>query len=661
MPRTTGSIACGSSSTGTQLQSDRTTEEILALGDLAAKLRAFGWMVETCDGHDHAALRDVFGRFREGGDAPKALIAETIKGKGVSFMEHPTALVEGGGPLPVARRCAGGRAVRARARRARPTDRRRYAALGLEPPTYEPAAPPADVRRLEGEPESGAGARRAPVTDEYVVEAYGDELVELAGRHEQLVVLDADLASDCRVRAFELAYPERFLECGIAEQDMVSAAAGLARHGFLPVVNSFASFLGSRANEQIYNQASERTKVVYALHYAGLVPAGPGKSHQSVRDISLLGALPDLTIVQPGSAEETRVLLRWAVDEADGSVAIRLAIGPSPRGIDSPAEAAPGVPQFLRDGEDALLVSYGPVMLHEALTAAEILAKRDVAVAVANMPWLNRIEAAAPSADMRTSSSSRTTPRSAGSVTPFGAQASRPRCTASRAGPPAAPPPRPFGPWARRRVGRRSHRGVAGVSDRRVWVVLPDLLSIRVFFDTGIVDGLRERLAGAIACVFLVSDRAAAAWVGRLEDTLAPGRGALGDRRRPRRARLAAGGRVAGRADRLLPARHPPEPPPRVPRGADARRTSQLDARLRAGRMASELAHARARHGALVLQLAPPRARSSARDDALGVLRARRRERPAPLRPPVPRCGTPTRTCRSSPTSRAGTTPSARA
>ncbi len=83
-----------------------------------------------------------------------------------------------------------------------------------------------------------------------------------------------------------------------------------------PVVNSFASFLASRANEQIYNQASERTKVVYALHYAGLIPAGPGKSHQSVRDISLLAALPDMTIVQPASAEETRALLRWAVEEA---------------------------------------------------------------------------------------------------------------------------------------------------------------------------------------------------------------------------------------------------------------------------------------------------------------------------------------------------------
>src|SRR5207302_10276454 len=155
-------------------------------------------------------------------------------------------------------------------------------------------------------------------------------------------VLDADLASDCRVRAFELAEPSRFVESGIAEQDMVSAAAGMARQGVLPIVNSFASFLASRANEQIYNQASEGTKVVYALHYAGLIPAGPGKSHQSVRDISLLAALPNVAIVQPTNAEETRALVRWAIDDADENVAVRLAIGPSPRLIGLPEPRAFG-------------------------------------------------------------------------------------------------------------------------------------------------------------------------------------------------------------------------------------------------------------------------------------------------------------------------------
>jgi transketolase len=388
------------------LQSDKTTEEILALGDLEAKLRAFGWEVEACDGHDHAALRAAFGRFRQAGEAPKALIAETIKGRGVSFMEHPAALVEGGGLY----RWHAGAPDDEAFERARDELAQRIArgfeAFGLDAPAYEPLTESQDVRArqaspLQGEPESGAGTRRSSVTDEYVVEAYGDELVALGAEHEHLVVVDADLASDCRVRGFELAYPERFLECGIAEQDMVSAAAGLARHGFLPVVNSFASFLASRANEQIYNQASERTKVVYALHYAGLIPAGPGKSHQSVRDISLLGALPNVTIVQPGNTEETRALLRWAVEEAEENVAIRLAIGPSPRRIELDGSVTPGRGRVLRDGADAVLLAYGPVLLHEALTAAEVLESRGIQLSVVNMPWLNRVAADAACAHER--------------------------------------------------------------------------------------------------------------------------------------------------------------------------------------------------------------------------------------------------------------------
>jgi transketolase len=159
-------------------------------------------------------------------------------------------------------------------------------------------------------------------------------------------------------------------------------------------VNSFAAFLASRANEQIYNQASEGTKVVYALHYAGLIPAGPGKSHQSLRDVSLLAALPNMTIVQPANAEETQALLRWAVESANENVALRLAIGPSPRRIEleQAYQVEVGRGSVLRTGDEAVLLSYGPVMLHEALRASEILAGRGVGVAVADMPWLNRID-----------------------------------------------------------------------------------------------------------------------------------------------------------------------------------------------------------------------------------------------------------------------------
>jgi transketolase len=383
-----------------ELQSDRVTEEIVALESLEAKLRSFGARVVTCDGHDHATLRIAFAKLWERDNGrPGVLIAKTIKGKGVSFMEHPAALAAGGGTYRWHAGAPDDETFAAAAGELQARIEQAFGALGLGSLVLD-EAPPLDDRgsHLQGEPESGAGAptARGRVTDEYVAAAYGEALLDLAAREPRLVVLDADLASDCRVRAFELAEPDRFVENGIAEQDMVSLAAGMARHGLLPVVNSFASFLASRANEQIYNQASERTKVVYALHYAGLIPAGPGKSHQSLRDASLLAAIPGVAVVQPCNAEETRALVEWAVLEAEESVALRLAIGPSPRRIELPAGyvPAPGVGATLREGADATLVSYGPVMLHEALTAAELLSARGLEAAVVAMPWLDRVDTA---------------------------------------------------------------------------------------------------------------------------------------------------------------------------------------------------------------------------------------------------------------------------
>ena len=340
-----------------EVQSDKPTEEIVALGDLEAKLRAFGWEVETADGHDHAALRAAFGRFRR--RRRRAEGARRADGEGEGRLVHGAPCRARGRRrhVPLACGCARRRAVRARRRGARGPPRR--AVRRARPRPARTRAPrdrgagrrPRGGARVRGRHprEAGASLRESA---EYVVEAYGETLLELGAERADLVVLDADLASDCRTRAFELAYPDRFFQCGIAEQDMVSTAAGMARHGLLPVVNSFASFLASRANEQIYNQASEGSKVVYALHYAGLIPAGPGKSHQSIRDISLLGALPNVTIVQPGSWDETSALVRWAVSEADETVALRLVIGPSPRRLELRPSDRRRAGSVLRDGDD---------------------------------------------------------------------------------------------------------------------------------------------------------------------------------------------------------------------------------------------------------------------------------------------------------------------
>lgn len=383
-----------------KVQSDKRVSEIVSLGDLEAKFRACNWHVTRCDGHDHEALARLWDELRRVTDRPKAVIADTIKGRGVSFMEHERALADGGGYYRWHAGAPGDEPFLAAHEElvARVNDG--LASLGLQPLELvnverDSKGEPFFARNALGEPVSrGDQAGTTTMTKDYVVEAYGAALLDVAARRPDVVVLDADLAADCRTRRFELEMPERFIQNGIAEQDMVSMAGGLARHGLLPIVNSFASFLASRANEQIYNNATERSRIVYVCHYAGLIPAGPGKSHQSLRDIALLANLQDFTIIQPANAVETAQALDYCVDEAPGSSMLRLVIGPSPRRIETPDgyRLQRGRGWTVRDGTDAVMFAYGPVMLHEALLAAETLAAQGVSLAVVNQPWLNAVD-----------------------------------------------------------------------------------------------------------------------------------------------------------------------------------------------------------------------------------------------------------------------------
>jgi transketolase len=309
------------------------------------------------------------------------IIADTRKGKGISFMEKPlTEEISGkkyykwhsGAPDDDSY-------IKGLAELSKSINKL-AAGLGLEKIIIP-------ENKAEGKPVT-------KLDKEFVTDAYGDALVELAKTNDKIIVLDGDLSADCKLRKFEYAYPDRFIENGIAEQDMVSTAGGLARMGLIPIVNTFASFLAARANEQIYNNAGEKTKIIYGCHFSGIIPAGPGKSHQSVRDISLLGALPNVTIIQPCNAFETKKTVEYCINEAKENCVIRLVIGPSPERIQLPEfyQFRIGIGTELTDGKDAVLFAYGPVMLHEALTAAEYLEKINFGLKVVNMPWLNKID-----------------------------------------------------------------------------------------------------------------------------------------------------------------------------------------------------------------------------------------------------------------------------
>ena len=359
-----------------KLQSDSAVSAVSDLGPIEDKFRAFGWEVRRCDGHDFAQLRDALAHFDTVRDRPKVLIADTIKGKGVSFMEglasgDQTYHFHAGAPT-LENYVAATREIIERVNR-------RLAELGHAEVVLTSAPVP---------------VRIAPKQPEKLVLAYGDELLALARERPEIVVMDADLLSDCGIEAFKEELPERFIECGIAEQHMVSAAGGMALRGMLPVVHSFACFLSTRANEQIYNNATEKKKIIYTATLAGLVPAGPGHSHQSVRDISAVGAVPGLVALEPCTEREARLAIRWAVEQNPASTYLRFVNVPLDLSYALPGDYALRVGRgaLLRPGTDVALVGYGPLLLTNAWKAADELAGQGVSAAVIDLPWLNRID-----------------------------------------------------------------------------------------------------------------------------------------------------------------------------------------------------------------------------------------------------------------------------
>jgi transketolase len=359
-----------------KFQSDTAVAAVSDLGDLEAKFRIFGWEVRRGDGHDFAVLRDALAHFETVTDKPKVFIADTIKGKGVSFMEgiacgDQTYHFHAGAPS-LENYVKATRELIARVNAKLET-------LG-QPPAVLTTAP--------------LPVRITPKNPEKIVLAYGDELLEMARHRPEIIVMDADLLSDCGIEAFKAELPERFIECGIAEMHMVSAAGGMALRGMLPVVHSFACFLSTRANEHIYNNATEKKRIIYTATLAGLVPGGPGHSHQSVRDISAIGAVPGLVAFEPCSEKEARLAIRWAVEQNPDSTYLRFVNVPLDLPYTMPADYALQVGRgvTLRAGTDVAIIGYGTILLTNACRAADELAAQGVSAAVIDLPWLNRID-----------------------------------------------------------------------------------------------------------------------------------------------------------------------------------------------------------------------------------------------------------------------------
>lgn len=223
-------------------------------------------------------------------------------------------------------------------------------------------------------------------------EAYGKALVEMGKSNQNIVVLDADLSKSTKTAEFAKVYPERFFNVGIAEQNLMGTAAGLAASGKIPFVSTFAMFATGRAFEQIRNTiAYPKLNVKIAATHAGITVGEDGASHQAIEDISLMRSIPNMTVIVPADAGEAEAAVKAAA-ELDGPVYLRLGRSGVPLITKKEGDSFQiGKGILLKDGSDVVLVGTG-IMVDACLQAAETLKEAGVSAAVLDIHTIKPLD-----------------------------------------------------------------------------------------------------------------------------------------------------------------------------------------------------------------------------------------------------------------------------
>lgn len=223
-------------------------------------------------------------------------------------------------------------------------------------------------------------------------ESYGLALTELADKYPQIVVLDADLAEATKTAIFKAKYPERFVDCGIAECNMVGVAAGLATCGKIPFASSFAMFAAGRAYEQVRNSvAYPKLNVKIVGSHAGISVGEDGATHQCLEDLALMRMLPGMVVLNPSDHYEMKAAVKAAADHY-GPVYIRLgrlAVESFNNSDDYKFEIGKGI--TLRDGKDVTIIATG-LMVSRALEAVKTLEKQGIDARLINLHTIKPID-----------------------------------------------------------------------------------------------------------------------------------------------------------------------------------------------------------------------------------------------------------------------------
>lgn len=222
-------------------------------------------------------------------------------------------------------------------------------------------------------------------------DAFGQALVDLGKIDPRVVVCDADLGSSTKAQMFGDAYPERFFQIGIAEQNMVGIAAGLATMGFVAFTSTFACFASKRATDQIRVMVAQpELPVIIMGAYSGMLAAKTGKTHQAIQDAAIFRAMPNMTVISPGDGVEVRKAV-FVAAEYGKPIYLRLTRDPSPVIFADDYDFKIGKATVMREGGDVSIITTG-IMLPRGLQAAEDLHKEGIEAYVLHVPTLKPLD-----------------------------------------------------------------------------------------------------------------------------------------------------------------------------------------------------------------------------------------------------------------------------
>ena len=222
-------------------------------------------------------------------------------------------------------------------------------------------------------------------------DAYGAALAKLGAEHEDLVVLDADLAGATKTGVFKKAFPDRFFDCGIAEGNMICMAAGLSTTGLVPFASSFAMFAAGRAFEQVRNSIGyPHLNVKIGATHGGISVGEDGASHQCCEDFALMRSIPGMTVICPADGVEAEAAVKAAY-EMDGPVYLRFGRLAIPQFHEEGFNFQIGKGEVLRDGTDVAIIANG-LLVYEAIQAGELLAEAGINAMVINMATIKPLD-----------------------------------------------------------------------------------------------------------------------------------------------------------------------------------------------------------------------------------------------------------------------------